>query len=211
LLSRAQSEITASKPFQWRLPREVQDLLERAEASFSQAIELLEDRDDDDSRTAAYGNRALCRSFLTRTSEALADYDQALSLDAGNPQLLCNKARLLLATNQAAAAVECFERVPSGAMAAETLVPKADAYLAVKEFRKAAQILEPLWSSANETTLKLDIADSLAVAYRKTGQLDKLRAVLETLQKEYSDDPDAICICAEQAAKDGQVAPQLTV
>ncbi len=192
-------------PFDWRIPIEIKERLEKAETQLLEVREIFRNYDDKTNYVEALVHLSHIQRMLLKFEEAVNSCSEALISDPSHAEALRHKAHLLLSQGNPEVALQLMQKIPVGAFDEHWLhVPMAKAYLRLKKFEDASRLLQPLLNLNTSDKYQLEIAGLLLICFSELKLKEEIDALKEQLLSLRTNDPKALVIVSQQLDREGR-------
>ena len=188
----------------WMLESDVQARVEEASDVLTAAIASMEQREEPQPLRSALLNRAHARMILQRLDEALDDCRRAGKLGSDDDHLRELAARILLQVGQPAEAHELLSAIDDQNLRTKLLPLQASALVGDSRLQEAIELLRPVWDTAPENSVPIEIGSILIEAYIISDNHKEAAAVLDRLRSNGEADGRVLAAAARFAARIGR-------
>lgn len=174
-----------------KIPKAITDKFNRATECLKEAARLLKDMEQKDDLEMAYANLSGCYVALGLYEESIASAEEAAIIDPKSAIPFLNKGIAQLKLDRYSDAIKSFQ-IYKDLGGGDIDVERHIAFCALKtgDLTSAEKIISELLE--NESGLDLDIAELAVDLYSRKLDNEKLNPLLERLEKEYSDNSQAL-------------------
>ena len=204
LLGSVVRAVGGDPPVPWLLESVLRERVEEASVVLTEAIAFMEQREEPEPLRSALLDRAHSRMILQILDEALDDCRRARRLGSDDDRLRELMARILLQLGRPLEAQGLLSAIQNHASRAKLLPQQASALIGDSKLQEAIELLRPVWDTAPEDSLPLDISEMLVDAYITSGNHEEAAAVLGRLQSNREADGQVLAIAARFAARTGR-------
>ncbi len=204
LLRSVVKAVGGDPPVPWLLESRLRDQVEEALSLLTEAIGVMEQREEPEPLRSALLNRAHSRMILQRLDAALDDCRRARRIGPDDDHLRELMARILLQLGRPLEAQHLLSAIQNQDVRAKLLPQQASALIGDSKLQDAIDLLRPVWDTAPEDSLPLDICSMLVDAYITAENHEEASAVLARLQSNRAADGQVLAIAARFAARTAQ-------
>jgi tetratricopeptide (TPR) repeat protein/predicted nucleic acid-binding protein len=176
--------------------------LEEADEYVTRALDDLEHADDEATYFGALASRAGVRALLGKHEAALADCNAVLARDSTNALAIQNKARVLFVLHRAKEALDTLDALPEP-LDREVIALKASLLIADGRAAQGAELIEPLWDPQSVDPFQIHVSEVMLEAQHRLGTDDRAATILHHLEQSWPDDPVALTVRSQAAARAG--------
>lgn len=187
-----------------RLSKETLARVGEAENHLTRAVEGFETYENPGRLYEALLQRAYVRGLVGQTFLALADCDRLLTANPKDAESLKQKAHTLLFAGRIDDALQCFAIIEDENVRREATLSIALAYHRLQQHSRVIDLLADKWQPSDPLRRQLLLADLLLSAYHHTGNTERIAAIVDDLERERANDPEALVIIARQFMRTGQ-------
>ena len=170
--------------------------LREAEAEATRAIELLGPTELKAPYCGALVARAIARTLLGVTTEAMRDLDEVLEENPTHSDAAFNKGLLLLCEGRPAEARAVFESIQDSVGRMDAVVPLAEACLLSGDFAAVVELLRGTLALEHIEWKEVRRSEALSRAEAEIGDEDSVEAALEGALEQHPDDPLLLTLAA---------------
>ena len=178
--------------------------IREAESHLTEAVKIFEKYENPSGLYAALLQRAYVRGLQRQAYAALADCDRLLVTYPNDARALYQKGHTLLVAGKLDEALQCFSRIEDKDERRASKLSIALAYHWSQRPDMVVEVLAGDWRPAERTRRQLTIADLLLNAYHQSGDAERAAAIIDDLERERSEDPDARTVIARYHMRLGQ-------
>jgi tetratricopeptide (TPR) repeat protein len=175
-----------------------------AESYLTRAVEIFEKHENASGLYESLLQRAYVRGLQGQYYAALADCDRLLSNHPNDGRALFQKGHTLLFAGKADEALECYSRINDEDDRQASLRSIALAYDRANKPKKVIEVLASSWRPAERSRQQATILDLLLNAYEKTGNTERVKALISEVERERANDSDALAVLARHHMRFGE-------